>query len=60
MDSVKVFTGAALRTSVPVNTLLAMGHGSVLLLPQVAQLAGPQRIPVGLNAPGGGAIGGSC
>jgi len=90
VDSVKVFTGQAFRTSVPVDTLLAMGRGSVLLLPEVAwqfspltpqlradgmlvgaalthgrgrvvvfgeaamltaQLAGPQRMPAGMNAP---------
>ncbi len=90
VDSVKVFTGEAFRTSMPVDTLLAMGRGSVLLLPLVAwefspltpqiradgmlvgaalthgrgrvvvfgeaamltaQLAGPGRIPVGMNAP---------
>ena len=90
VDSVKVFTGEAFRTSVPVDTLLTMGPGSVLLLPEAAgqfspltpqiradgmlvgaalthgrgrvvvfgeaamltaQLAGPQRMPVGMNAP---------
>jgi hypothetical protein len=90
VDSVKVFTGEAFRTAVPVDTLLVMGPGSTLLLPEVAwqfspltpqlradgmlvaaalthgrgrvvvfgeaamltaQLAGPQRMPVGMNAP---------
>jgi hypothetical protein len=90
VDSVMVYTGEAFRTSVPVDTLLAMGPGSTLLLPEVAwqfspltpqiradgmlvgaalthgrgrvvvfgeaamltaQLAGPQRVPVGMNAP---------
>jgi hypothetical protein len=89
VDSVMVYTGEAFRTSAPVDTLLAMGPGSTLLLPTVAwefspltpqlradgmlvaaalthgrgrvvvfgeaamltaQLAGPQRIPVGMNA----------
>jgi hypothetical protein len=87
---VKVFTGEAFRTSVPVDTLLAMHSGSIVLLPVVAwefsprtpriradgmlvgaalahgrgrvvvfgeaamltaQLAGPRRMPVGMNAP---------
>jgi hypothetical protein len=90
VDSVAVYTGEAFRTTVPVDTLLAMEPGSVLLLPEVAwqfspltpqlradgmlvgaalthgrgrvvvfgeaamltaQLAGPQRMPVGMNAP---------
>jgi hypothetical protein len=90
VDSVKVFTGQAFRASVPVDTLLVMGRGSIVLLPEVAwqfspltpqlradgmlvgaalthgrgrvvvfgeaamltaQLAGPQRVPVGMNAP---------
>jgi hypothetical protein len=90
VDSVKVFTGQAFRTTVPVDTLLAMRRGSLVLLPEVAwqfspltpqvradgmlvgaalthgrgrvvvygeaamltaQLAGPQRFPVGMNAP---------
>jgi hypothetical protein len=90
VDSVKVFTGQAFRTSLPVDTLLKMERGSTLLLPEVAwqfspltpqlradgmlvgaalthgrgrvvvfgeaamltaQLAGPQRRPVGMNAP---------
>lgn len=90
VDSVKVFTGEAFRAAVAVDTLLVMGSGSVLLLPEVAwqfspltpqiradgmlvgaalthgrgrvvvfgeaamltaQLAGPQRVPVGMNAP---------
>ena len=90
VDSVKVFTGEAFRATVPVDPLLVMGPGSVLLLPEVAwqfspltpqiradgmlvgaalthgrgrvvvfgeaamltaQLAGPQRVPVGMNAP---------
>jgi hypothetical protein len=90
VDSVKVFTGQAFRAAVPVDTLLAMGRGSIVLLPEVAwqfspltpqiqadgmlvgaalahgrgrvvvfgeaamltaQLAGPQRVPVGMNAP---------
>ena len=36
VDSVKVFTGQAFRASVPVDTLLVMGRGSVVLLPRVA------------------------
>jgi hypothetical protein len=90
VDSVKVFTGEAFRASLPVDTLLAMSPGSIVLLPEVAwqfspltpqvradgmlvgaalahgrgrvvvfgeaamltaQLAGPQRVPVGMNAP---------
>jgi hypothetical protein len=90
VDSVMVFTGEAFQASVPVDTLLVMGPGSSLLLPEVAwqfspltpqlradgrlvgaalthgrgrvvvfgeaamltaQLAGPQRFPVGMNAP---------
>ena len=90
VDSVKVFTGEAFRASVPVDTLLVMAGGSIVLLPEVAwqfspltpqlradgmlvgaalkhgrgrvvvfgeaamltaQLAGPQRVPVGMNAP---------
>ena len=90
VDSVKVLNGEAFRTSGPVDTLLVMGPGSNLLLPEVAwlfspltpqlradgmlvgaalthgrgrvvvfgeaamltaQLAGPQRVPVGMNAP---------
>jgi hypothetical protein len=90
VDSVEVFVGEAFRASVPVDTLLAMGRGSILLLPEVAwqfspltpqlradgmlvgaalthgrgrvvvfgeaamltaQLAGPQRMPAGMNAP---------
>ena len=90
VDSVMVYTGEAFRTSLSVDTLLVMGSGSNLLLPEVAwqfspltpqiradgmlvgaalthgrgrvvvfgeaamltaQLAGPQRVPVGMNAP---------
>lgn len=90
VDSVKVFTGEAFRASVPVDTLLLVRPGSMVLLPQVAwefspltptvradgmlvgaalrhgrgrvvvfgeaamltaQLAGPQRAPVGMNSP---------
>jgi hypothetical protein len=90
VDSVIVLTGEAFRAAVPVDTLLVMGPGSVLLLPEVAwqfssltpqiradgmlvgaalthgrgrvvvfgeaamltaQLAGPQRVPVGMNSP---------
>ncbi len=90
VDSVKVFTGQAFRTAMPVDTLLEMGRGSVVLLPEVAwqfspltpqvradgmlvaaalthgrgrvvvfgeaamltaQLAGPQRVPAGMNSP---------
>jgi hypothetical protein len=90
VDSVMVLTGEAFRASVPVDTLLVMGRGSVVLLPEVAwqfspltpqiradgmlvgaalthgrgrvvvfgeaamltaQLAGPQRAPVGMNSP---------
>jgi hypothetical protein len=86
----KVFTGEAFRAAAPVDTLLVMGPGSIVLLPEVAwqfspltpriradgmlvgaalthgrgrvvvfgeaamltaQLAGPQRVPVGMNAP---------
>jgi hypothetical protein len=90
VDSVTVFTGEAFRTAMPVDTLLLMPPGGVVLLPEVAwqfspltprlradgmlvgaalthgrgrvvvfgeaamltaQLAGPQRVPVGMNAP---------
>lgn len=90
VDSVTVFTGEAFRAAMPVDTLLLMPPGGVVLLPEVAwqfspltpqlradgmlvgaalrhgrgrvvvfgeaamltaQLAGPQRIPVGMNAP---------
>lgn len=90
VDSVRVFTGEAFRTAMPVDTLLAMGRGSVVLFPQVAwqfspltpqfradgmlvgaalthgrgrvvvfgeaamltaQLAGPERQPVGMSSP---------
>ncbi len=89
VDSVMVFTGQAFRTAVPVDTLLVMESGSLVLLPEVAwqfspltpqiradgmlvgaalthgrgrvvvfgeaamltaQLAGPQRVPVGMNS----------
>lgn len=36
VDSVFVFTGQAFRAAVPVDTLLVMGRGSLVLLPQVA------------------------
>jgi hypothetical protein len=91
VDSITVFTGEAFRAAVPVDTLLAVPPGTVLLLPQVAwqfsaltpalradgmlvgaalahgrgrvvvygeaamltaQLAGPERMPVGMNSPG--------
>ena len=90
VDSVMVYTGQAFRTAAPVDTLLVMEPGSILLLPEVAwqfspltptiradgmlvgaalthgrgrvvvfgeaamltaQLAGPQRVPVGMNSP---------
>ena len=90
VDSVKVFTGQAFRAAAPVDTLLMMGPGSIVLLPEVAwqfspltprlradgmlvgaalthgrgrvvvfgeaamltaQLAGPRRVPMGMNAP---------
>jgi hypothetical protein len=90
VDSVMVYTGEAFRASAPVDTLLVVSPGSIVLLPEVAwqfspltpqvradgmlvgaalahgrgrvvvfgeaamltaQLAGPQRMPVGMNAP---------
>jgi hypothetical protein len=36
VDSVRVFTGQAFRSALPVDTLMLVGPGSTLLLPQVA------------------------